>query len=132
MRRMGKKNYRHFTREFKVAAVARMEAGENISALGRELKVSRSVINRWRDAFLRVGPEGLRDRGRPARMEAQPVRAVATPEEVAARRVAELERKVGQQALLIDFLKRAFKRVEGARRNSTGSGVTASTGRSGQ
>jgi hypothetical protein len=44
--------------------------------------------------------------------------------------VAELERKIGQQALDIDFLGRAFKRVRESRRKNTAAGATASTERS--
>ena len=55
------------------------------------------------------------------------------PEEVvpaAAARIRELERKVGQQALVIDFLQRACKRVKALRQESKGSGATASMERS--
>jgi len=44
--------------------------------------------------------------------------------------VADLERKIGQQALDIDFLRRAFKRVKDARRKNIEPGATASTERS--
>jgi hypothetical protein len=52
--------------------------------------------------------------------------------EDAARQIAELERKVGRQALLIDFFQRASQRVEELRQNNSESGATASTGRSGE
>jgi hypothetical protein len=51
--------------------------------------------------------------------------------EDAARQIAELERKVGRQALLIDFFQRAFKRVEELRPDNHKPGAKASTGRSG-
>jgi len=47
-----------------------------------------------------------------------------------AKRIAELERKVGQQALEIDFLARAFKRVKEDRQRNTTAGDPASTERS--
>jgi len=47
-----------------------------------------------------------------------------------ARRIAELERKIGQQALDLDFLTRAFKRVKESRQKNTGTGATASTEKS--
>ena len=48
-------------------------------------------------------------------------------------RIAELQRKVGQQTMVIvTFLQRAFKRVEALRRQGTTGGVTASMERSGQ
>ena len=48
----------------------------------------------------------------------------------AERRVAELERKVGQQQLEIDFLEGALQRIEASRRPIDGPGATASTPRS--
>jgi len=43
-----------FSREFKLEALRRMEAGDNVSALARELGVSRKSIYQWRDRH-RVG-----------------------------------------------------------------------------
>ena len=45
-------------------------------------------------------------------------------------RVAELERKIGQQALEIDFLKRALQRVEEQRQLRALAGGARSTNRS--
>ena len=45
-------------------------------------------------------------------------------------RITELECKIGQQALVIDFLRRAFKRVEELRQPNKGNGGTASMQRS--
>jgi transposase len=47
----------------------------------------------------------------------------ATEFEVARRRIAELERKIGQQQLELDFFRQALRQV----RLSTGPGVTGST-----
>jgi hypothetical protein len=57
---------------------------------------------------------------------------LANPKEAAQAQIAELQRKVGRQALEIDFLRRAFKRVEESRRKSGKDGVKASTERSGK
>jgi transposase-like protein len=35
--------------------VRRMEAGENVSALTRELEVKRTILYRWRDAIVWAG-----------------------------------------------------------------------------
>ena len=105
--------------------------GESVSALHQEFQIKRSVLYRWRDAYRKEGAAGLqRPTGRPPGVP-NPPRAPARPEEVAARRVAELERKIGQQALDIDFLQRAFKRVKESRRKNVETGGTASTERSG-
>jgi transposase-like protein len=94
---------RVFTREFKEGVVERILNGESVSALHQEVQIKRSVLYRWRDAYRKDGAAGLqRPVGRPPGVP-NPPRPVASPEEVVARRVAELERKVGQQALDIDF-----------------------------
>jgi Transposase len=51
---MSKSLARVFSREFKHDAVRRMEAGENVSALARELSLRRKLLYQWRDA-LRAG-----------------------------------------------------------------------------
>jgi transposase-like protein len=104
--------------------------GESVSALHQEIQIKRSVLYRWRDAYRKDGAAGLqRPVGRPPGVP-NPPRPLASPEEVAAWRVAELERKIGQQALDIDFFRRAFKRVKESRRKNTADGATASTERS--
>ena len=50
---------RVFSREFKLSAVRRMLAGENVSALARELAVLRKDLYVWRDRFRAGGPEAL-------------------------------------------------------------------------
>lgn len=121
---------RIFSQEFKLSVVRRLLNGESVSALQQEFQIKRSVLYRWCDAYRREGAAGLqRLVGRPPGVP-NPPRPAASPEEASARRVAELERKIGQQALDNDFLRRAFKRVKESRRNNTGSGATASTERS--
>jgi len=117
---------RVFTREFKVAVAQRILGGESVSAIHCETGVKRSVLYRWRDAYRKEGETGLRSVGRPAGVPGSR-RPVGKPEEVAAKRIAELERKIGQQALEIDFLARAFKRVKEDRQRNTGAGGPAST-----
>jgi transposase len=119
----GGKARRH-SREFKVSVVQRMMAGEPVSRLSREVQVKRTLLYRWRDTYRQQGLAGFqRAVGRPRK----------EPQEVvpgAAARIRELERKVGQQALVIDFLQRACKRVEALRQESKGPGATASMERS--
>ena len=94
-----------------------------MSELSRELKVKRSLLYRWRDAYRKEGAIGFRPIGRPGWSQEKKA-------EGAEARITELERKVGQQAMVIDFLRRASKRVEELRRPSKGSGGTASMERS--
>jgi len=112
------------TPEFKLRVVQRMMAGEPIAPLSRELNLKREMLYRWRDAYRKHGRLGLeRPKGRPRK---QPQEVVSTAEA----RIRALERKVGQQALGIDFLQRACKRVEALRQENKGLGVTASMERS--
>jgi transposase len=133
-----KSSHRVFSRAFKLGIVNRMLAGEQVSALARELKLSSSKeLYIWRKRFLTGGLEALRGPGRPRQAEAglaasgsgakvAPDRAAAELE-VAQRRIAELERKVGQQQVELDFFQQALRQVRGARRPSAGPGVTGST-----
>ncbi|HYM76263.1 MAG TPA: helix-turn-helix domain-containing protein [Candidatus Dormibacteraeota bacterium] len=119
-----------FSQDFKESVARRILHGESVSALHHELQIKRSVLYRWRDAYRKEGAAGLqRPAGRPPGTP-HPRRPMGSAEEAAARRVAELERKIGQQALDLDFLRRAFKRVKESRRNNAASGETASTERS--
>lgn len=119
---------RVFNEEFKLKAVERMQAGERVRRLSEELGVRRGVLYRWRDAYRKDGRAGLcRTAGRPAQSAAA---RQAEAEISAARRIAELERLVGRQAVDLDFFEQAFRRVEELRRTSTNAGATASTERS--
>lgn len=115
---------RQFSREFKLSALGRMETAGNVEALADELGIRRELLYKWRKALAAGGVEGLRTTGRP-----RPV--AEAPEAMAAdRRIAELERKLGQQALELDFFKGALRRIEVSRRPSIGPGVTVSSPRS--
>jgi transposase-like protein len=119
---------------FRVRAVELMKAGANVSKLSRELGVSREALYRWKRVYEKEGPAGLDlgSVGRPLLGRAKQAYERLDEAAQAQVRVGELERKVGQQALQIDFLARAFKRVKELRPNTAGTGATASTERSGQ
>ena len=106
-----------------------MLAGENVHALARELRVLRKDLYVWRDRFRSGGPEALRGPGRPRKVAAGPVATAAAqaPIEAAQRRIAELERKVGQQQVDLDFFRQALQQVRGTRRPRDALGATAST-----
>src|SRR6516164_1852900 len=79
---------RQFTKEFKLAAVRRLEQGVSIGEAARALEVNPNVLHRWRREF-RQGPGNVFPGNGKQRWSEG--------------RIAELERKVGQQALEIDF-----------------------------
>ena len=88
---------RQFTKEFKLAAVRRLEQGISIAEVARGLEVNPNVLHRWRREFR--GGVGNAFLGNGKQRWSQG-------------RVAELERKVGQQTLEIDFLKGCLQRIE--------------------
>ena len=106
---------RLFTQEFKLAAIRRLEQEVSIGEVARGLEVNPNVLHRWRREF-RQGPgNAFPGNGKPRWSEG---------------RVAELERKVGQQALEIDFLKGCLQRVEEQRMLQALAGNPRSSGRS--
>ena len=130
---MPNKSPRVFSREFKLEAVRRILAGERIRALSQELNVLRKDLYAWRDLFRAGGAQALRPIGRPRKSDAvapsvkERARDVAAADPGAPERIAELERKIGQQQIELDFFRQALRRVKEARRPSTGPGVTGST-----
>jgi transposase-like protein len=134
---MSNEERRSFSRAFKLKVIERLEAGESGSALALELSIKRTIIYRWRDAWREGGPEALRSkRGRPPKLEAlemeraRGVAAKANDLTEARRQIAELQRKVGQQQLDLDFFRQALRHIEASRRPSIGPGATASSPRS--
>lgn len=115
-----------FPTAFKLAAIKRLEAGEAVLPLARKLGVSRKVLHDWRKAWRLHGPAGLnRKRGpkpgpRKLRALAEPAAKGNSGELAQARaKIAELERKIGQQALDIDFFHKALRALEAADRQGS-------------
>ena len=88
---------RKFTKEFKLAAVRRLEQGISIGEAARALEVDPNVLHRWRKEFRQGTGNAFPGNGKPRWSEG---------------RIAELERKVGQQSLEIDFLNGCLQRIE--------------------
>ena len=119
---------RVFDREFKLSAIERLISGENAASLCDELKISRSRLSLWCSHYRRHGLSGLRKAGRPYKTDAKLDRVVkATDFEKVRERIGELERKIGQQQIELDFFRLALRRVAEARRPNDGPGVKAST-----
>ena len=127
---MSARKRRVYEAKFKLSAVERLISGEPIEALAAELGVTRLKLYQWRLKFRREGV--LRRAGRPSRCAVAGEIATAAPlavsdDKSARQRIAELERKIGQQQLELDFFRQALRQVGGARRPSAGPGVPAST-----
>jgi len=82
---------RKFTKEFKEAAVRRLELGASLAEVVRACEVNPNVLHRWKKEMREHGTKAFLGNGRDRADE---------------NRIAELERKVGRQALEIDFLRR--------------------------
>jgi len=127
---MSARKRRVYEAKFKLSAVERLISGEPIEALAAELGVTKLKLYQWRLKFRREGV--LRRAGRPSRSAVAGEIVTAAPlavsdDKSARQRIAELERKIGQQQLELDFFRQALRQVGGARRPSAGAGVSAST-----
>ena len=92
---------RKFTKEFREAAVRRLELGASVAEVARACEVNPNVLHRWRREMRQYGAQAFTGNGRSRAQESQ---------------VAELERKVGRQAMEIDFLRRCLQHVEEQRK----------------
>jgi transposase-like protein len=137
---------RVFSREFKEAAVRRILAGEKVRALAAELQVWPKLLYHWWARYEWGGSEALVPPGRPlrsatlaqrprptsgapSRKARSKARGAPRPgdEGAASERVAELERKVGRQALELDFFARALRHIKASAPASDGRGAGASS-----
>ena len=92
---------RSFTKEFKEAAVRRLELGASIAEVARACEVNPNVLHRWKRELRDHGVKAFAGNGKSRAQESH---------------VAELERKVVRQALEIDFLRRCLQHVEEQRK----------------
>ena len=94
-------NRREFTGEFKEAAVRRLESGASMGEVARALEVKPAMLCRWRRELREFGDKAFGGSGRSRAEEDQ---------------LAALERKVGRQAVEIDFLRGCLQHVEEQRK----------------
>ena len=116
---MSRKKQVEYAMELKLAAVRRVRAGESVRAVAEELGIRRKRLYVWKDRYAELGEAGLSRRrgGRPRR---EAVEAGSNAEAklgrgellAARKRIAELERKVGQQELELDFFGEALRRMK--------------------
>jgi transposase-like protein len=95
---------RTFTREFKLAAVRRLETGVSLADESRGLEVNRNLLHRRRREFRQAPGNAFPGNGQRRWSEGK---------------IAELERKIGRQAVEIDF----SKGVCSASKNSGAAGI---------
>jgi len=138
---MAGRRFRIYSREFKEAAIRRILAGETFRAVAEDLGLRSQLLCTWLDLYEQGGADALVPRGRPRKAVAwarrralvqQPSRQArayghAGREPARDARLVELERKVGQQAVELDFFKAALRHVKEPPRPSGGRGARASS-----
>jgi transposase-like protein len=85
----------------KKEAVRRLGLGVSVAEVAKACEVNPNVLHRWRRKIEEFGVKAFAGNGQRRADES---------------RVAELERKVGRQALEIDFLRRCLQHVEEQRK----------------
>lgn len=98
---------RIFTREFKVAAVKELESGKPAGYVARRLEIKPTLLHRWRQELKKHPTRAFSGQGKPIQGDS---------------REAELERKVGQMTMEIDFLKKLLRSLEEQQEAENGSG----------
>ena len=119
-----RKKPQKFSPEFKEKAVKRVLSGESPGALSKELGVLRKDLYLWKRRYRNGEPLTSRPGPRPKN---QP--ATGTELERAKKRIGELERKVGQQALELDFFAKALRCVESVAEPSNEAQSTSASAR---
>lgn len=92
---------RKFNKEFKEAAVRRLELGASLAEVARACEVNANLLHRWKKELRDLGAKAFLGNGK---------------SRVDENRVAELERKVGRQAMELDFLHRCLQHAEEQRK----------------
>ena len=89
-----------YSRDLKIAAMRALDAGATGGEIARKYQVSPKLLERWRGEWRAKGELAFPGIGR---------RGVDLPAVDDARRIAELERKVGQMTMENDILKKALQ-----------------------
>src|SRR5499427_5337511 len=89
-----------YTRDLKIAAMRALDAGATTGEIARKYQLSPHMLHRWRGEWRAKGESAFPGIGR---------RGADLPALDEARRIAELERKIGQLTMENDFLKKALQ-----------------------
>ena len=89
-----------YSRDLKVAAMRALDAGATNAEIARKYQVSPHLLDRWRGEWRAKGDSAFPGIGR---------RSASLPAVDDARRISELERKIGQLTMENDFLKKALQ-----------------------
>jgi len=109
-----------YSRELKIACMRELESGKSMAEVARQYQVSPKRLETWKGEWRAKGELAFPGKG--ARPEVR----------VDAERIAGLERKIGQQAMEIDFLKKALQRFKERPLPLAGNGGAGSASKSGK
>jgi transposase len=138
---------RIFSTTFKQETVRRLESGEALAAVSKELGIARKLLYEWRWAWRRHGAAGLNRRRGPKAGHRRKIATGDPPEAALASstpdaegpsasgaelarakaRIEELERKVGRQQLDLDFFRKALRLADALQGQTPARGETNST-----
>lgn len=91
-----------YSRDLKIAAMRALDSGSTNGEVARKFQLSPKLLERWRSEWRAKGEAAFPGIGR---------RGSELPAVDDARRMAELERKIGQLTMENDFLKKALQRL---------------------
>jgi putative transposase len=89
-----------YNRDLKISIMRALDAGSAVGEIARKYQLSPKLLERWRGEWRARGELAFPGIGR---------RGVSEPALDDARRIAELERKIGQLTMENDFLKKALQ-----------------------
>jgi transposase len=107
-----------YSRELKIACMREMDSGKSMAEIARQYQLSPKRLETWKAEWRAKGELAFPGKG-------------ARPQpRLDAERIAELERKIGQQAMEIDFLKKVLQRFKERPLPFANNGGSTSTSRS--
>lgn len=109
-----------YSRELKITCMREIDSGASTGEVARKYQLNPNRIEVWKSQWRAQGELAFPGKGN------------RTEPKHDAERIVELERKIGQQTMEIDFLKKALQRFKERRLPVVGSGDTSSTSKSGK
>ena len=107
-----------YSRELKIACMRELDSGKGMAEVARQYQLSPKRLETWKGEWRAKGELAFPGKG--ARPQAQ----------LESERIAILERKIGQQTMEIDFLKKVLRRFKEHPLGVVANGGSASTSKS--
>ena len=112
-----------YNRDLKVATMRALDSGSTTGEVARKYQLSPKLLERWRGEWRAKGEAAFPGIG---------CRGAGLPAVADARRIAELERKIGQLTMENDFLKKALQHFRDHHPPAVVNGVAACSRKSGK